>query len=173
MFFRTDAHGAPTFDLGLAAPQEPRLSVTRTSGAKPCFLSNLRISSTTAALSRHGCTSRSRTSPSSSTEGRTPNCPRNHHGHLVEMLHRRWPGASTAKLSTKQWREVQHPPSHRFVGHIEPTLSEQIFDVAMAERESHREPNGVPDDRGRKLVAGKRDRHPPSYPANRDTLPWP
>jgi hypothetical protein len=28
----------------------------------------------------------------------------------------------------------------------------------------------VPDDRGRKLVAGKRDRHPPSYPANRDAL---
>ena len=25
----------------------------------------------------------------------------------------------------------------------------------------------MPDDRGRKLVAGKRDRHPPSYPANR------
>jgi hypothetical protein len=31
----------------------------------------------------------------------------------------------------------------------------------------------VPDDRGRKLVAGKRDRHPPSYSANRDALPLP
>jgi len=30
--------------------------------------------------------------------------------------------------------------------------------VAIAERETHIEPNGVPDDRGRKLVAGKRDR---------------
>ena len=28
-----------------------------------------------------------------------------------------------------------------------PTLSEQIFDVAIAERETHIEPNGVPDDR--------------------------
>ena len=28
-----------------------------------------------------------------------------------------------------------------------------------------------PGDRRRKLVAGKRDRHPPSYPANRDALP--
>jgi hypothetical protein len=41
-----------------------------------------------------------------------------------------------------------------------PTLSEQIFDAAVA-----------PNDRGRKLVASKRDRHPPSYPADRDALP--
>src|SRR3984957_14188511 len=61
-------------------------------------------------------------------------------------------------------------PSHRFVGHIEPAFSERIFDVAIAERETHIEPHGVPDDRGRKLVAGKRDRHPPSYPANRGAL---
>jgi len=69
--------------------------------------------------------------------------------------------------------ELQDPRSHRFVGHIEPTLSEQIFKVVIAERETHIEPNGVPDDRGRKLVAGKRDRHPPSYPANRDALALP
>jgi hypothetical protein len=31
----------------------------------------------------------------------------------------------------------------------------------------------VPGDRRRKLVAGKRDRHPPSYPANRVALPLP
>ena len=36
-----------------------------------------------------------------------------------------------------------------------------------AERETARRANGVPDDRGRKLVAGKRDRHPLSYPPNR------
>jgi hypothetical protein len=30
--------------------------------------------------------------------------------------------------------------------------------------------NGVPDDSGWKLVAAKRDRHPPSYPANRDAV---
>jgi hypothetical protein len=98
---------------------------------------------------------------------------RNHDGHLIEMSSRRWPRASTAKFSSEQWPELQDPPSHRFVGDIEPTLSEQIFDVAIAERETHIEPNGAPDDRGRKLVAGKRDRHPPSYPANRDALPLP
>jgi hypothetical protein len=52
-------------------------------------------------------------------------------------------------------------------------ISKMGFDVAIAERETHIEPNGVPDDRRRKLVAGKRDRHPPSYPANRDALPLP
>jgi hypothetical protein len=98
---------------------------------------------------------------------------RNHHGHLVEMPLRRWPRASTAKFSSEQWPELQDPPSHRFVGHVEPTLSEQILDVAIAERETHIEPNGVPDDRRWKLVAGKRDRHPPSYPANRDAPPLP
>jgi hypothetical protein len=38
---------------------------------------------------------------------------------------------------------------------ITPTL-----DVAIAEREAYIQPNGVPDDRGRKLMVGKRDRHP-------------
>jgi hypothetical protein len=73
----------------------------------------------------------------------------------------------------KSYRVDADPSPHRFVGHIEPTLSEQIFDGAIAERETHIEPNGVPDDRGRKLVAGKRNRHPPSYPSNRDALPLP
>jgi hypothetical protein len=77
------------------------------------------------------------------------------------------------RRSSEQWPELQDPPSHRFVGHVEPTLSEQIFDVAIAERETHIEPSGLPGDRRRKLVAGKRDRHPPSYPANRDALPLP
>jgi hypothetical protein len=40
----------------------------------------------------------------------------------------------------------------------------QQGDAAIAERETHIQPNGAPDDRRRKLVAGKRDRHAPSYP---------
>ena len=43
----------------------------------------------------------------------------------------------------------------RFVGDVQTALREQIFDVAIAEREAHIKPNGVPDDRGGKLVAGK------------------
>ena len=60
-----------------------------------------------------------------------------------------------AKFSGEQRPELQNPPSHRFVGHIEPALREQIFDVAIAKRETDIKPNGVPDDRRRKLVAGK------------------
>jgi hypothetical protein len=40
-----------------------------------------------------------------------------------------------------------------------------IFDVAIAERETYIQPNGVPDDRRRELMAGKRDCHAPSYPS--------
>jgi hypothetical protein len=50
------------------------LSVTSTSGPKPCFLSCLRTSFTVASLSRRRCTSRSRTSPSSSTARHSQNC---------------------------------------------------------------------------------------------------
>ena len=98
---------------------------------------------------------------------------RNRYGHLIEMPTRCWPRPSTAQFSGEHRPEFQYPSPHNFVGHIEPTLGEQIFDVAIAERETHIEPNGVPDDRGRKLVAGKRDRHPPSYSANRDALSLP
>ena len=45
--------------------------------------------------------------------------------------------------------------SHRLVRDIQTALGEQIFDVAIAECESDIQPNRVPDDRGRKLVAGK------------------
>ena len=96
---------------------------------------------------------------------------RNRYGHLIEMPARCWPWASTPKFSGEQRPELQYPSSHRFVGDIQTTLRKEIFDVAIAERETHIEPNGVPDDRRRKLVAGKRDRHPLSYPPNRDALP--
>jgi hypothetical protein len=86
----------------------------------------------------------------------------NHHGHLSEMPLRRRPWASTVQFSGESRPELQDPPSHRFVGDIQPTLSEEIFNVAIAERETQIKPDGVPDDDGRKLVAGKRDRHPSS-----------
>src|SRR5271166_2824518 len=98
---------------------------------------------------------------------------RNRNGHLVEMPSRSWPRASMAKFSGEQRPELQNPSPHRLVGDIQTALREQIFDVAIAKRETHIEPDAVLDDRRRKLVAGKRDRHPPSYPANRDALPLP
>ena len=61
--------------------------------------------------------------------------------------------ALTAKLASEQRPEFQDPPSHRFVGDIQPTLSEQIFNVAIAERETLIEPNGMPDNVRRESVA--------------------
>jgi hypothetical protein len=83
---------------------------------------------------------------------------------------RRWPRASTAKLSGEQRSEFQYPSPHRFVGNIQTALREQILDAAIAEGEADIEPNGVPDDRRGELVAGKRDRRAPSYPSNGDAI---
>jgi hypothetical protein len=66
--------------------------------------------------------------------------------------------ASTAKFSGEQRSELQGPSPHRFVGDIQTAFSEQIFGVAIAERETHMEPNGVPENRRQKPMAGKRDR---------------
>ena len=55
--------------------------------------------------------------------------------------------ASAAKVSAEHPPELQDPSPHRFVGDTQPALSEQIFDVAVAEREADMQPNGVPDDR--------------------------
>jgi hypothetical protein len=96
----------------------------------------------------------------------------NHHGHLVEMPRRHWARASTAKFSGEHRPELQDPSPHRFVGDIQPTLSEQVFDVAIAERETQIEPNSVPNNRRRKLVASRRDRHAP-YPLNGCALSFP
>ncbi len=143
------------------------MSVTKTSGAKPCFLSSLRISFTAAALSRRRCTSRIENLTFVVNGAPRPELPaRDYYGHLIEMPSRRWPRASGAKFSGEQRPELQDPSRHRFVGDVQPALREQIFDVAIAKRETYIEADGVPDDRGRKLVAGKRDRHLPSYPAN-------
>ena len=68
-----------------------------------------------------------------------------------------------AKLSSERRPEFQYPSPHRFVGDIQSALRKQILDVAITECETHIKPNGVPDDRGRKLVASKGDRHAPSY----------
>jgi hypothetical protein len=89
---------------------------------------------------------------------------RNRCGYLIEMPTRCWPRASTAKFSGEQRPELQYPSPHRFVGDIQTALRKQIFDVAIAERETHIQPNGMPDDRRRELMAGKRDRQALSYP---------
>ena len=131
-----------------AAPQERSLSVTSTSGAKPCFLSSLRISFTAAALSRPRCTSKSRTSPSSSTARHSQNRRPAIITAISSICHCDvGRGRRRCNSRGEQWPEFHDPPSHRFVGHIEPTLSEQIFNVAIAERD--RAHNGMDGCAGR------------------------
>ena len=95
-----------------------------------------------------------------------------HYGHLIEMPSRCWPRTPAAKLSSERRPEFQYPSPHRFVGDIQSALREQILDVAITERETHIKPNGVPDNRGRKVVASKGDRHAQSYPASGCALPF-
>jgi hypothetical protein len=52
------------------------------------------------------------------------------------LRHPSW--VPTVQFSGEQRPELQDPPSHRFVGHIKPTFSEQIFDVGIAEHENAR-----------------------------------
>jgi hypothetical protein len=57
-------------------------------------------------------------------------------------------------FSGEQRPELQDPSLHGFARDIKPALSEQIFDVAITECQPHIEPDTVPDDLRRKLVAG-------------------
>ena len=78
------------------------------------------------------------------------------------------PWASMAKFSGEQRPELQNPP-HRLVGDIQTALREQIFDVAIAKRETHIEPDAVLDDRRWNWWRANEK----SYPANREALPLP
>jgi hypothetical protein len=88
-----------------AAPQERSLSITSTSGAKPCFLSSLRMCFTAAALSIF--VAPAGREPRLRARARTG--ARNHRGHLTEMQPRRWPRASTAKFSGEQRPRTSRP----------------------------------------------------------------
>src|SRR5205814_4113792 len=48
--------------------------------------------------------------------------------------------------------QLQHPAPDGFVGDVEPSLGEEIFDVSVAEREAQVEPDRMLDDDGRKPV---------------------
>jgi hypothetical protein len=73
--------------------------------------------------------------------------------------------APAPQFSGEQGSELQYPPPYGLVGNIQAALGEQILDITEAEREPEIEPNGVPNDRRRELMARKGNRrHSPSYP---------
>jgi hypothetical protein len=79
---------------------------------------------------------------------------------------------SAAKFLGEQRPELQHPSSDRFIGDVQPALSQQIFDIAETEGKA-KISHGVPDYVRRELVANEGDLHRPSYPRKRGRQPSP
>ncbi len=148
----------------LADPYEPSPSVVIVSGAKPCFLTSLRMSEarqgpqpakqaevasgelTAARVSRRVCTRTSSTSPSSST-ARQSQCrlpaivitisSRCHRG-------RAWP--PPPQVASTQRAELADPASDGFVAQVEAALGQHVLDITQAQREALVEPNHMLDD---------------------------
>jgi len=68
------------------------------------------------------------------------------------------PCSASSKLASEERPELEHPAPDRLVGDLEPTLGEQVLDVAKAQREAKVQPDRVPDDLGWKTVARKGER---------------
>jgi hypothetical protein len=60
---------------------------------------------------------------------------------------------SSAQVRCDHRPEMVHPAAHSLVGHQDPTLSQQILDVAKAQGESNMKPDRLLDDFGREAVA--------------------
>jgi hypothetical protein len=131
------------------------LSVTNTLGAKPCFLSSLRMSFAAALLSRRRCTNRTRTSPSSSTARHSQNCLL-----AIRTASRRDATARSAdgvcgeaftQITARTSKPSASPSRRRHPARAR-------LDITKAEGEAEIEPHRVPDDNWRKSMTGVRDR---------------
>ena len=67
---------------------------------------------------------------------------------------------------------VARPITTRSIGDIQTALRQQIFGVAIAERETHIKPNGVPDDLGGNWWRANEMVMDPSYPSTGYALPF-
>jgi hypothetical protein len=79
------------------------------------------------------------------------------HHHLVQMPAIARPRATLAQPSRDRGTELQRPP-HRFVGNVEPSLGQQLLDVAVAQGEAEIEPDRVLDDLRREAMAAVAER---------------
>ena len=59
--------------------------------------------------------------------------------------------------SSKRAAELERPSTHRIVGYIDASLSEQVLDIAIAQGEPKVEPDRMLDDGGREPVTGMRE----------------
>ena len=101
------------------------MSVTSNFGAKPCFLSSLRISRSAARLSRRRWTRHVEDlalvidgTPQIHPLASDPN------HHLVEVPAIAWAGPPLAQPSREHRSELQHPAPYRLIGDIEPAVDE-------------------------------------------------
>src|SRR5215208_2944089 len=119
-----------------------------------------------AALSRRGCTSRSRISPSLSTARHSHRrLPPDHDRHFVEVPLSAWPRPKPTEVAGESWPELQNPAPNGLVGHVEPALRQEFLHIAVAQREPEIEPDRVSDDLGWKLMTGIGDGlHTPTLP---------
>src|SRR4051812_42060153 len=137
-----------------------------TAGAKPCLRSSFLISRKAAFVLRRRCMRMSRTSPSLSTARQPePFAPDPDH-HLVEVPGRARPRSPAPQLAGEERPELEHPAPDRLIGHVQPALGQEDFDVAEAERKPEIEPDRVPDDLGRETMTMERRaaQHPTSLP---------
>jgi hypothetical protein len=77
-------------------------------------------------------------------------------GQATGGISKRWSFGSPASGCISGGRSItQARPAcgHRFIGDVEPTFGEEIFDVSIAQREAQVEPHSILDDNRRKAVA--------------------
>jgi hypothetical protein len=72
--------------------------------------------------------------------------------HLVQVPPITGSRAQSAHITGDDWPKLEDPSPDRLVGDVEASLSQELFDIAVAEREAQVEPDTVPDDLGRELV---------------------
>src|SRR5271166_2323510 len=87
--------------------------------------------------------------------------------HLVEMPAIARPRATLAQPSRDRGTELQNPAPHRFVGDVEPSVGQQLLDIAIAQGEAEIKPDRVLDDLGREAMAAVAER------SHSDILPDP
>jgi len=74
------------------------------------------------------------------------------HAHRIGQAQRRDAGAEGPVTAVGR-PELQKPAPDRLIGDVQTAFGEEFFDVAIAEGETHIEPNGVLNDHWRELVA--------------------
>ena len=129
------------------------MSVTSCFGAKPCFLSSLRMSRSAACVSRR--TLNEHVEDLALVIDGAPQVhpfPSDPNNHLIEVPSRARAWAPLPQLARDQRAEFQHLAPHLFIGDAEPTLGEQFLHVSVAQGEAEIKPDRVLNDLGRKAI---------------------